>query len=196
MNRQVISARGISKVFNNKNSSLEVLKDISFDLDRGQSIGIVGASGSGKTTLLHIVCGLENPNSGEVLVNGKEISSLSFDEKALLRSKEIGFVYQFHHLLPDLTALENVLMPALIAGIPQALAIENAKRLLGDMNLENKENNKPDELSGGERQRVAIARSMSNSPSCLVMDEPTGNLDANNVESFMNLVLELSLIHI
>ena len=185
MNRQVISARGISKVFYNQNSSLEVLKDISFDLDKGQSIGIVGASGSGKTTLLHIVCGLENPNSGEVLVNGKEISSLSFDEKALLRSKEIGFVYQFHHLLPDLTALENVLMPALIAGIPQALAIENAKRLLGDMNLENKENNKPDELSGGERQRVAIARSMSNSPSCLVMDEPTGNLDAN-----------LSLIHI
>ena len=191
MNRQVISARGISKVFYNQNSSLEVLKDISFDLDKGQSIGIVGASGSGKTTLLHIVCGLENPNSGEVLVNGKEISSLSFDEKALLRSKEIGFVYQFHHLLPDLTALENVLMPALIAGIPQALAIENAKRLLGDMNLENKENNKPDELSGGERQRVAIARSMSNSPSCLVMDEPTGNLDANNVESFMNLVLEI-----
>ena len=189
MNRQVISARGISKVFYNQNSSLEVLKDISFDLDKGQSIGIVGASGSGKTTLLHIVCGLENPNSGEVLVNGKEISSLSFDEKALLRSKEIGFVYQFHHLLPDLTALENVLMPALIAGIPQALAIENAKRLLGDMNLENKENNKPDELSGGERQRVAIARSMSNSPSCLVMDEPTGNLDANNVESFLNLVL-------
>lgn len=191
MNRQVISARGISKVFYNQNSSLEVLKDISFDLDKGQSIGIVGASGSGKTTLLHIVCGLENPNSGEVLVNGKEISSLSFDEKALLRSKEIGFVYQFHHLLPDLTALENVLMPALIAGIPQALAIENAKRLLGDMNLENKENNKPDELSGGERQRVAIARSMSNSPSCLVMDEPTGNLDTNNVESFMNLVLEI-----
>ena len=114
MNRQVISARGISKVFYNQNSSLEVLKDISFDLDKGQSIGIVGASGSGKTTLLHIVCGLENPNSGEVLVNGKEISSLSFDEKALLRSKEIGFVYQFHHLLPDLTALENVLMPAFL----------------------------------------------------------------------------------
>ena len=108
-----------------------------------------------------------------------------------MRSKEIGFVYQFHHLLPDLTALENVLMPALIAGIPQSLAIENAKRLLGDMNLENKENNKPDELSGGERQRVAIARSMSNNPSCLVMDEPTGNLDTNNVESFMNLVLEI-----
>ena len=191
MNRQVISARGISKVFNHQNSSLEVLKDISFDLDRGQTFGIVGASGSGKTTLLHIVCGLENPNSGEVLVSGKEISSLSFDEKALLRSKEIGFVYQFHHLLPDLTALENILMPALIAGIPQALAIENAKKLLGDMNLENKENNKPDELSGGERQRVAIARSMSNNPSCLVMDEPTGNLDTNNVESFMNLVLEI-----
>ena len=120
----------------------------------------------------------------EKCVRGKEISSLSFDEKALLRSKEIGFVYQFHHLLPDLTALENVLMPALIAGIPQTSAIENAKRLLEDMNLENKENNKPDELSGGERQRVAIARSMSNNPSCLVMDEPTGNLDANNVESF------------
>ena len=94
-------------------------------------------------------------------------------------------------MLPDLTALENVLMPALIAGIPQTLAIENAKRLLEDMNLENKENNKPDELSGGERQRVAIARSMSNNPSCLVMDEPTGNLDTNNVESFMNLILEI-----
>ena len=131
------------------------------------------------------------PERGSVIWQGSDITRLSDAERVSLRRQTIGVVYQFHHLLPDLTALENILMPALIAGIPQALAIENAKQLLGDMNLENKENNKPDELSGGERQRVAIARSMSNNPSCLIMDEPTGNLDTNNVESFMNLVLEI-----
>lgn len=191
MSKLVISARNISKTFKNEESSQEVLNNISFDLKKGESIGLIGASGSGKSTLLHIVCGLEDASSGDVYIDGNNLSNLNFDERALLRSREIGFVYQFHHLLPDLTALDNVLLPALIAGLPHELAKKNAKSLLKDVNLEAKENNKPNQLSGGERQRVAIARSMANNPSCLIMDEPTGNLDTNNVQSFMDLVLEM-----
>ena len=191
MNRQVISARGISKVFYNQNSSLEVLKDISFDLDKGQSIGIVGASGSGKTTLLHIVCGLENPNSGEVLVNGKEISSLSFDEKALLRSKEIGFVYQFHHLLPEFSSRENIDLPQLANGFPSKDAQRRSNELLDLVDLANRSNHRPAELSGGEQQRIAICRALANKPKIILADEPTGNLDQNTTLSVFESLLKI-----
>ena len=191
MNKEIISIDSIDKSFGEGDEILQVLKNFSLNLHRGESIGLVGASGSGKSTLLHIICGLDRPDSGSVKIQGIDITELNYDERSQLRNTEIGFVYQFHHLLPELTALENVALPALLAGTNQAEAIKNASLLLEQVNLSGKENNVPNELSGGERQRVAIARAMSNNPSCLIMDEPTGNLDTKNVENFMTLLMDM-----
>ena len=191
MNKEIISIESIDKSFGEGDEILQVLKNFSLSLHHGESIGLVGASGSGKSTLLHIICGLDRPDSGSVKIQGIDITELNYDERSKLRNTEIGFVYQFHHLLPELTALENVALPALLAGTNQAEAIKNASLLLEQVNLSGKENNAPNELSGGERQRVAIARAMSNNPSCLIMDEPTGNLDTKNVENFMTLLLDM-----
>ena len=191
MNKEIISIESIDKSFGEGDEILQVLKNFSLSLHQGESIGLVGASGSGKSTLLHIICGLDKPDSGSVKIQGIDITELNYDERSQLRNTEIGFVYQFHHLLPELTALENVALPALLAGTDQAEAIKNASLLLEQVNLSGKENNAPNELSGGERQRVAIARAMSNNPSCLIMDEPTGNLDTKNVENFMTLLMDM-----
>lgn len=191
MNKEIISIESIDKSFGEGDEILQVLKNFSLSLHQGESIGLVGASGSGKSTLLHIICGLDRPDSGSVKIQGIDITELNYDERSQLRNTEIGFVYQFHHLLPELTALENVVLPALLAGTNQAEAIKNASLLLEQVNLSGKENNTPNELSGGERQRVAIARAMSNNPSCLIMDEPTGNLDTKNVENFMTLLMDM-----
>ena len=191
MNKEIISIENIDKSFGEGDEILQVFKNFSLSLHQGESIGLVGASGSGKSTLLHIICGLDRPDSGSVKIQGIDITELNYDERSELRNTEIGFVYQFHHLLPELTALENVVLPALLAGTNQAEAIKNASLLLEQVNLSGKENNTPNELSGGERQRVAIARAMSNNPSCLIMDEPTGNLDTKNVENFMTLLMDM-----
>ena len=191
MNKEIISIESIDKSFGEGDEILQVFKNFSLSLHLGESIGLVGASGSGKSTLLHIICGLDRPDSGSVKIQGIDITELNYDERSQLRNTEIGFVYQFHHLLPELTALENVALPALLAGTNQAEAIKNASLLLEQVNLSGKENNAPNELSGGERQRVAIARAMSNNPSCLIMDEPTGNLDTKNVENFMTLLMDM-----
>ena len=191
MNKEIISIESIDKSFGEGDEILQVFKNFSLSLHQGESIGLVGASGSGKSTLLHIICGLDRPDSGSVKIQGIDITELNYDERSQLRNTEIGFVYQFHHLLPELTALENVALPALLAGTDQAEAIKNASLLLEQVNLSGKENNTPNELSGGERQRVAIARAMSNNPSCLIMDEPTGNLDTKNVENFMTLLMDM-----
>ena len=191
MNKEIISIESIDKSFGEGDEILQVFKNFSLSLHQGESIGLVGASGSGKSTLLHIICGLDRPDSGSVKIQGIDITELNYDERSQLRNTEIGFVYQFHHLLPELTALENVSLPALLAGTNQAEAIKNASLLLEQVNLSGKENNTPNELSGGERQRVAIARAMSNNPSCLIMDEPTGNLDTKNVENFMTLLMDM-----
>ena len=191
MNKEIISIESIDKSFGEGDENLQVFKNFSLSLHQGESIGLVGASGSGKSTLLHIICGLDRPDSGSVKIQGIDITELNYDERSQLRNTEIGFVYQFHHLLPELTALENVALPALLAGTNQAEAIKNASLLLEQVNLFGKENNAPNELSGGERQRVAIARAMSNNPSCLIMDEPTGNLDTKNVENFMTLLMDM-----
>ena len=191
MNKEIISIESIDKSFGEGDEILQVFKNFSLSLQQGESIGLVGASGSGKSTLLHIICGLDRPDSGSVKIQGIDITELNYDERSQLRNTEIGFVYQFHHLLPELTALENVALPALLAGTNQAEAIKNASLLLEQVNLSGKENNAPNELSGGERQRVAIARAMSNNPSCLIMDEPTGNLDTKNVENFMTLLMDM-----
>ena len=191
MNKEIISIESIDKSFGEGDEILQVFKNFSLSLHQGESIGLVGASGSGKSTLLHIICGLDRPDSGSVKIQGIDITELNYDERSQLRNTEIGFVYQFHHLLPELTALENVALPALLAGTDQAEAIKNASLLLEQVNLSGKENNTSNELSGGERQRVAIARAMSNNPSCLIMDEPTGNLDTKNVENFMTLLMDM-----
>ena len=191
MNKEIISIEGIDKSFGEGDKLLQVFKNFSLSLHQGETVGLVGASGSGKSTLLHIICGLDRPDSGSVKIQGIDITELNYDERSQLRNTEIGFVYQFHHLLPELTALENVALPALLAGTDQAEAIKNASLLLEQVNLSGKENNAPNELSGGERQRVAIARAMSNNPSCLIMDEPTGNLDTKNVENFMTLLMDM-----
>ena len=191
MSESIIALQNISKSFGQNSSSIKVLEDLSLDLKKGESLALVGASGSGKSTLLHVICGLEKPNKGNVYIKGVNITDLSTDERSLFRGKEVGFVYQFHHLLPDLTALENIALPAMLSGIGKEEAFEISASLLEQVDLYDKKENRPNELSGGERQRVAIARAMSNNPSCLIMDEPTGNLDKKNVENFMNLLMDM-----
>ena len=191
MSEPIITLQNVSKSFGQNSSSIQVLEDLSLDLKKGESLALVGASGSGKSTLLHVICGLEKPNKGNVYIKGVNITDLSTDERSLFRGKEVGFVYQFHHLLPDLTALENIALPAMLSGIGKEEAFEISASLLEQVNLNAKKANRPNELSGGERQRVAIARAMSNNPSCLIMDEPTGNLDKKNVENFMNLLMDM-----
>ena len=191
MSNQVVEVQNITKSFGKADNSLVVLDNFSMNLNKGESLGLVGASGSGKSTLLHILSGLEQPNSGSVYIKGQNITDLNSDESSLFRSKEIGFVYQFHHLLPDLTAQENIALPAMLSGKSKQEAFEISDKLLRQVDLSRKKNNTPNELSGGERQRIAIARAMSNKPSCLFMDEPTGNLDTKNVENFMDLLMEM-----
>ena len=191
MSNQVVEVQNITKFFGEADNSLVVLDNFSMNLNKGESLGLIGASGSGKSTLLHILSGLEQPNSGSVFIKGQNITNLNSDESSLFRSKEIGFVYQFHHLLPDLTAQENIALPAMLSGKSKQEAFDIADKLLRQVDLTSKKDNTPNELSGGERQRIAIARAMSNKPSCLFMDEPTGNLDTKNVENFMDLLMEM-----
>lgn len=195
MSNPILEVKNITKSFGNYDEPNIVLDNLSMQVNRGESLGLVGASGSGKSTLLHILGGLEKPNSGTVSIKGEIISKLNPDESSLFRSKEIGFVYQFHHLLPDLTAIENVALPALLSGKTEEEALHISNFLLKQVNLSEKEDNTPNELSGGERQRIAIARAMANEPSCLFMDEPTGNLDSKNVENFMDLLMEMVRTH-
>ena len=195
MNNPIIDVQNIYKYFDQNNIPLKVLENLSLSLEMGESLGLIGASGSGKSTLLHIICGLEKPDSGKVFIKNNDMTCLDINKRSLLRNKEIGFVYQFHHLLPDLSTLENIALPSLMFGTDKEEAYNFALSLLDQVNLKGKEQSRPNQLSGGERQRVAIARSMSNKPSCLIMDEPTGNLDSKNVDNFMDLLMEMIQIH-
>lgn len=170
----------------------KVLRHIYLSLQAGEMLSIVGSSGSGKSTLLHLLAGLDDPTSGDILFQGQSLKSLSENRKARLRNKEIGFIYQFHHLLPDFTALENIVMPLLIAEIPVVEAKDKAFDMLKAIGLENRAKHRPSELSGGERQRVAIGRALINSPSIVMADEPTGNLDRQNAEIIFELLLQLN----
>lgn len=192
MSKLIFKCSNISKSFYQGNKTVEVLKNIDFTLEKSTSVSIVGPSGSGKTTFLNVLSGLDSPSAGKVFYKEKDINNLNDKERASIRNKEIGFVYQFHHLLPEFTALENVSLPMLISGLNMEEANEKSSRLLKKVNLENRMDHKPSELSGGERQRVAVARSLSNSPSCLIMDEPTGDLDAYNALKVSNTIFELS----
>ena len=192
MNKDLINCVNINKTYDQADEQITVLSNLSFSVKEGERIGLTGVSGCGKSTLLHILAGLDLPDSGEVNFKGKNIVLLDRDDRATFRNKNIGFVYQFHHLLPEFSAIENVALPLWLSGKSKENSLKEAKDILDKVDLKAKEDSKPNQLSGGERQRVAIARSIINKPSSILMDEPTGNLDNKNVDNFMNLVLDLS----
>jgi len=170
--------------------TLHILKGINFEIDEGASVAISGQSGSGKSTLLNIIGGLDRTDEGAVFIGNDNISSLSEKELSVYRSKKVGFIFQFHYLLKDFTALENIMLPAYIAGLKKEEAVNRAKSLLADVKLEDRGGHFPSQLSGGERQRVAVARSMVNDPALILADEPTGNLDPQNSEIVSQLLYE------
>lgn len=188
----VLECRQLVKNYQQGEQQLRVLDGVNLQVRRGERVAIVGASGSGKSTLLNLLGGLDEPQSGEVLIAGKAWQSMQENERAAWRNRQLGFVYQFHHLLAEFSALENVSMPLLIAGNKQREAAVEAQRILEAVGLGHRLSHKPAQLSGGERQRVAIARALVNKPACVLMDEPTGNLDADNASHIQQLLNDLN----
>jgi lipoprotein-releasing system ATP-binding protein len=188
----VLACSQLCKTFGEGEVALEILHKIDFNIVAGERIAIEGASGSGKSTLLHLLGGLDEPSSGEIRIAGQSLTSLSPVQLGRLRNRQLGFVYQFHHLLQEFTALENVAMPLLVRGMRPADAGEQATAMLGRVGLSERITHKPGELSGGERQRAAVARALVTRPACVVADEPTGNLDRHNAGQVLELMLELN----
>jgi len=192
MNNSLLVCNNLEKIYQEGNLDTHVLKQVSLTIEKGELIAIVGRSGSGKSTLLHLMGALDTPTSGSVHLNGIDIHSMSQSQQAAMRNQNMGFVYQFHHLLNEFTALENVCMPLLIAGMKVTLAKEKALAMLERVGLSHRIEHKPSELSGGERQRVAIARALINEPNIVLADEPTGNLDQGSADTIFNLIKELN----
>jgi lipoprotein-releasing system ATP-binding protein len=192
MMQPLISVKDLNKKFTIPGSSIRVLKDITFDVQMGEMIALMGPSGVGKSTLLHILGALDKPTSGNVLYDGKDVFELKDDTLAAFRSGTIGFVFQFHHLLPEFNALENTMMPALIAGIARKEANGKARQILSEVGLSERLLHKPGELSGGEQQRVAVARALMLNPKVVLADEPTGNLDTQTGEELFSLLMDLN----
>ncbi|WP_064602918.1 lipoprotein-releasing ABC transporter ATP-binding protein LolD [Photobacterium sp. J15] len=192
MNNSLLVCHGLRKVYREAQLETEVLKEVGFSINDGELVGIVGASGSGKSTLLHLLGALDTPTDGEVFFKGQKLNAMSANKQAKIRNKDIGFVYQFHHLLADFSAVENVAMPLLIGGVATDKARSQAQSMLEQVGLSHRFEHRPSELSGGERQRVAIARALVNKPALVLADEPTGNLDHKTAHEIYDLMRKLN----
>lgn len=192
MSKTLLSCHGLCKSFHDGELTVDVLNGIDFSIKQAEKIALIGSSGSGKTTLLHLLAGLDVPTSGEVYINGQALNNLSEQAKGMIRNQELGFIFQFHHLLPEFTAIENVMMPLLLRQCSLKKAKLQAEQLLVDVGLKDRLQHKPGELSGGERQRTAMARALVTEPACVIADEPTGNLDKTTANRIYELILSLN----